>query len=57
MEKQVYEHRFGLFSRIPFPRYRSFEEYQHERAQALALEPKKLMETVKASIMEGKNQL
>ena len=57
VEKQVYENRFGLLSRVPFPRYRSFEEYQNERAQVLAMEPKKMMEMVKASIMEGKNQL
>jgi hypothetical protein len=57
VEQQVYENRFGIFSAVQFPRYRPFEEFQVERAQALNMDPKLLLESVKNSIMEGKNHL
>ena len=34
IEKQVYENRFNVFNLIPFPRYKSYDEFQNERHQA-----------------------
>jgi hypothetical protein len=37
VEKQVYENRFGVMQAIPFPRFKSYDEFQNERIQAFDL--------------------
>lgn len=34
VEKQVYENRFGVFLSVPFPRYRTFDEFCIDRSNA-----------------------
>ncbi len=40
VEKQVYENRLGVMQAIPFPKFKSYEEFQNERIQAFDLEEK-----------------
>ncbi len=39
---------------IPFPRYKSYDEFQNERIQAFDLEEKQLLDAIKNNFMEGK---
>jgi hypothetical protein len=57
VEKQVYENRFGVFQSVPFPRFKSYEEFQNERIQAFEMEDKALLEAIKTNFMEGKSIL
>lgn len=42
---------------MPFPRFKTYEEFVAERSQAQALEPQKLQELIKQNLMDGKNAL
>lgn len=57
VEKQVYENRFSVFNIIPFPRYKSYDEFLNERFQATQMEDKQLLEAIKTNFMEGKSTL
>jgi len=39
---------------IPFPRFKSYDEFQNERIQAFDMEEKQLLEAIKNNFMEGK---
>ncbi len=39
---------------IPFPRFKSYDEFQNERIQAFDMEEKLLLEAIKNNFMEGK---
>ena len=54
VEKQVYENRFGFMQAIPFPRFKSYEEFQNEKIQAFDMEEKQLLDSIKTNFMEGK---
>ena len=56
VEKQVYENRFGIFMSVPFPRYRSYDEFSIDRANAESkMTLQQLQDSAKANLMEGKN--
>jgi hypothetical protein len=42
---------------IPFPRFKSYDEFQNERIQAFDMEEKQLLEAIKNNFMEGKSIL
>ena len=57
VEKQVYENRFGIMKAIPFPRFKSYDEFQNEKIQAFDMEEKQLVEAIRTNFMEGKSAL
>ena len=57
VERQVYENRFGVLQSVPFPRFKSYEEFQNERVQAFDMEDKALLEAIKTNFLEGKSIL
>lgn len=57
VERNVYENRFGVFGSLPFPRYKSFDDFQNERANNLIQSDKEIQDAIKAELTEGKNIL
>ena len=57
VEKQVYESRFGILSGVPFPRYRTYDEFIVETRKAEAMTTKELQDIIKSNLTEGKNLL
>ncbi len=57
VEKQVYDHRFGLFQKVPFPQYIPYEQYKANQEHELRLDQAQLLSLAKDSFIEGKKIL
>ncbi|TNV82654.1 hypothetical protein FGO68_gene7836 [Halteria grandinella] len=58
VEKQVYDNRFGVLAELPFPKYKDYDEFVHERGGNLQdQDPLKIQEQAKTALTEGKNML
>ena len=53
-ERQVYENRFGMFAILPFPRFKTYDEYTSERGQAVAMTKEQMQDLVKSNMTEGR---
>ena len=57
VEKNVYDNRFGIFASLPFPRFKTFEEYQVEKRALEAMGKAELLESTKAAFAEARGIL
>lgn len=57
VEKNVYDNRFGIFASLPFPRYKTFDEYQVEKRAIEAMPQAELLEATKQAFTEARGIL
>lgn len=57
VEKNVYENRFGIFATLPFPRFKTYDEYLVEKRALEAMEKAELLESMKAAFTEARGIL
>ena len=54
VEKNVYDNRFGIFASLPFPRYKTYDEYLVEKRALEAMSQGELLESTKQAFTEAR---